>query len=165
MNDLIERINKYAMNGLKELSEHPIRTSREAMTSLVKDYWDAGLAVASGLAWTPYGKEIYSPEVQGYYLVWFGTLTSILAGGLMHLNDSRGADRAARNGLVVASTMGFGNSSLSSGKLDLLSVLNGIIGVGSASAATFMEYMRRNAPIDKKLTNTEMLEAQISKNI
>ena len=143
MKDLLQRINQYAVDGLRDFSEHPIKYSSKALIDLVKDYWDTGLAVASGLAWTPYNKEIYSPELQPY-IAGLGPIVSVATGGWMHLReDEKAADRAARNFLAFLATMGLGNSTLSSGKFDLVSTLNGIMGIGSASSAAFMEWMRR----------------------
>ncbi len=55
MHKAIEDINQYLINGLKEFSEHPINYTLD----IVKDYWDLGIAVGYGLAWTRYGNELY----------------------------------------------------------------------------------------------------------
>ena len=161
MKDSLQQTSQYAMDGLREFSEHPIKYSSRALKEFVTDYWDLGLAIASGLAWTPYGKDIYNPELQPY-VAGLGPIVSMAAGGWMHLKEAEKAgDRVTRNGLSFLATLGFGNSSLSSGKLDLLSVANGAVGVVSTSAASFMEIMRRTKS-NTNSTKIATLENQIS---
>ena len=67
MKDLSQRISQYAVDGLRDISEHPIKYSSKALKDLVKDYWDAGVAVASGIVLSPAGNGFYGSLFDGSY--------------------------------------------------------------------------------------------------
>ena len=97
MNKSIENINQYLIDGLREFSEHPVKYTLD----IVKDYWDLGIAVGCGLAWTQYGNELYgniADHVRLYSLFPFPVATAI-ASKISRENfySDRCMDRFVRN--------------------------------------------------------------------
>ncbi|MBI2005468.1 MAG: hypothetical protein HYS80_01775 [Candidatus Aenigmarchaeota archaeon] len=117
INAYLQQLRQDAIKGFAELSEHPVKYTSKALADFVKDYWDVGFSLASALAWTPYGREIFSEKVQAYF-AGLGLPVSLVAGGSMHLRDKeKAAARIVRNGGAWFASMSLGNgfSSLDGG--------------------------------------------------
>lgn len=69
----LQTINQYAVDGLREFLEHPVQYS----TRIIKDSWDAGVAVAAGLAWSAYGETLFGSNYREMIAAW-GLLVSAI---------------------------------------------------------------------------------------
>ena len=78
MKDLSQRISQYVVDGLREFSEHHIKYSSKSLKDLVNDYWDAGIVVASGLALTQHGDNLYG-DYQ-FSVAFLGSILSLTGG-------------------------------------------------------------------------------------
>ena len=87
----VQEYVQYAGDGLKEFSNNPVKYSSKALKDFVENYWDAGIAVASGQAFTPYGANLlgeYSLLVGAFGLIASEIGTGIRDGiGIKNLKD------------------------------------------------------------------------------
>lgn len=148
--------SQYAKDGLIELSQHPVKYTSKALKDLVKDYWDAGVAITSGLMLSDYGKEILGDHAR-IPLYISGGLVSLVAPLLMDRQENADTRQArfARNAAAL-----FGAPQVASGYIDK-DTTSLYFGMLPFSFAALFEYMRRvrkntsiaNPTIHKSLEN------------
>lgn len=119
----LQDTRQYAVDGLKELLGHPTKYLTKAGKSfaqdvgtLAKDYWDAGLAVASGIALSPAGNQVYGSLIGDSYtslgfsqklqIGSFGAFISLVGAGV---RDS-GSIRNYLSGLLSTDNNSHGHS-------------------------------------------------------
>ena len=66
MKEKLQEISQYAMDGLKEFSNHPVKYSSKALKDLVRDYWEVPVVATAGFAFTPGGDDLLNKLFEGY---------------------------------------------------------------------------------------------------
>ena len=66
MKEKLQEISQYAIDGLKEFYNHPIKYSSKALKDLVKDYWEVPVVATAGFALTPGGDDLLNNIFEGY---------------------------------------------------------------------------------------------------
>ena len=156
----VQEYSQYARDGLIELSKHPVKHTSKALKDLIKDYWDAGLAVATGLTLTDYGKDIIDDQ---YVFTVIGGLVSLSAPLFMNRqeNETTKLGRLGRNAMML-----FGTPFATSAYADE-NPLSPYPGVFSFALATLFEYVRRagKAPSITDSPTHDVLENKLQKTI
>jgi len=103
---LLQNINQALNDGIREFSEHPVKYSLNSLKGLIREGYDAGIAVGAGLAWTQYGESIYG-EHQITAMLYGPILTA--ATSLLGRNQSEGSNAFYRNMALGLTTFFVGN--------------------------------------------------------
>ena len=129
------------MDGLREFSEHHLKYSAKALTELVKDYWDFGLAVATAAMWTDYGNEMIGDNLRLYLTI--AGASGSLAVPLLTKNE----DRIMRNAFGSGGTY-FTLYGLESANDYVVKVFSILGGATMFALAGFFEYSRKTGLLD-----------------
>jgi len=57
--NIVEQLRSDFVQGLEDFARHPIKHTTTSIRDVARDYWDAGVAVASGLGLTQFGDDLY----------------------------------------------------------------------------------------------------------
>ncbi len=60
---LNEKFSDYSLMTMQDFMDHPIKYPFDCVKEFIRDYYDAGISVGAGLAWTPFGDGIYGNHV------------------------------------------------------------------------------------------------------
>ena len=178
MRNLPQKVSQYTIDGLRELSEHPTKYLAKAGKSfcqdvgtLVKDNWDAGVAVAPWLALTPQGDNLF-----GDYRFLAPILGSALStiggairdsGGLRNLLNGYDAEGYSlrRNiclgfaGVLIALDINVNRDTL------LMEIAHDkLLDAIPIVVAFWMDYDRRN-PIENSQGNSNTLDGSFKRSI
>jgi len=81
IDNYIAKLSEHAINGAKEFAARPV----QHMKNFVKDYWDLGVVVLSGIAFHDIGNETFG-AARGY-LIAAGPIAGMIGGGACDTPD------------------------------------------------------------------------------
>ena len=148
LRNILESFTKDTNDGFRAFAEHPFKYTSKSLLDLVYDYWDVGLAVASGIAWTtPHGKDLYGEYAP--YAFFFAPFATVALPSFMrfHEGKDRTLARQCRDFAVFLATTGLLNGDSETH----LGLGNYGLGLGTLAMAIYFDHRMLEQPSNMKI--------------